>query len=139
MELPLTAPGDLPRALWPALRAALEFDPARRSTLPDLLRAFRSQRPTTSLLARGCAARADRPTDKDDRSSTPPTRPTSACISKASSTTCRCSSSTAREALDQPYRFEVELVSEKPDLDLDELLGNRPSSPSPPTAAASTA
>src|SRR5690606_11645016 len=28
-----------------------------------------------------------------------------------------------REALDQPYRFEVELVSEKPDLDLDELLG----------------
>ena len=28
-----------------------------------------------------------------------------------------------REALDQPYRFEVELVSEKPDLDLAELLG----------------
>jgi serine/threonine-protein kinase Stk1 len=52
MELPLTAPADLPRALWPALRAALEFDPARRSTLPDLLRAFRTQRPTTSLLAR---------------------------------------------------------------------------------------
>jgi serine/threonine-protein kinase Stk1 len=52
MELPLTAPADLPRALWPALRAALEFDPAKRSTLPDLLRAFRNQRPTTSLLAR---------------------------------------------------------------------------------------
>ncbi|WP_394560102.1 type VI secretion system tip protein TssI/VgrG [Aquipseudomonas alcaligenes] len=28
-----------------------------------------------------------------------------------------------REALDQPYRFEVELVSEKPDLNLAELLG----------------
>jgi type VI secretion system secreted protein VgrG len=30
---------------------------------------------------------------------------------------------TGREALDQPFRFEVELVSERPDLDLDELLG----------------
>ncbi|WP_153020707.1 type VI secretion system tip protein TssI/VgrG, partial [Pseudomonas sp. BMS12] len=28
-----------------------------------------------------------------------------------------------RESLDQPYRFEVELVSERPDLDLAELLG----------------
>ena len=29
-----------------------EFDPAKRSSLPDLLRAFRAQRPSTSLLTR---------------------------------------------------------------------------------------
>jgi len=52
MELPLTAPADLPRTLWPALRAALEFDPAKRCSLPDLLRAFRAQRPSASLLTR---------------------------------------------------------------------------------------
>lgn len=44
MELPLHAPIDLPRAVWPALRAALAFDPTRRGSLPDLLQAFRQPR-----------------------------------------------------------------------------------------------
>mgnify|MGYP007095741233 CR=1 FL=1 len=44
-----------------------------------------------------------------------------------------------REALDQPYRFEVELVSEKPDLDLAELLGKPAFLAFAPDAAASTA
>ena len=44
MELPLHAPTDLPRTVWPALRAALDFDPAQRSSLPDLLQACRTPR-----------------------------------------------------------------------------------------------
>lgn len=52
MELPLHAPADMPRALWPALRAALEFDPAQRSSLPRLLRAFREQQRPASRLPR---------------------------------------------------------------------------------------
>ena len=52
MEMPLTAPADLPRALWPTLRAALNSDPARRGNLPDLLRAFRAQPSSASLLTR---------------------------------------------------------------------------------------
>lgn len=52
MELPLTAPADLPRALWPTLRRALAFEPNQRGTLAELLHAFRAQQPATSLLAR---------------------------------------------------------------------------------------
>ncbi|MBB2494261.1 serine/threonine-protein kinase [Aquipseudomonas ullengensis] len=52
MELPLNAPADLPRPLWPALRAALAFDPTQRSSLPSLLQAFRAARQPTSRLPR---------------------------------------------------------------------------------------
>ena len=43
-----------------------------------------------------------------------------------------------REAISQPYRFDLELVSERPDLDLESLLHRRPSSPSRRMAAVST-
>lgn len=52
MELPLEAPTDLPRSLWPALRRALAFEPSQRGNLTELLHAFRAQQPATSLLAR---------------------------------------------------------------------------------------
>ncbi|MCY1308888.1 Protein kinase domain protein [compost metagenome] len=52
MQLPLTAPADLPRELWSTLRAALEFDPARRSNLRQLLQAFRNRHNTPAWLPR---------------------------------------------------------------------------------------
>lgn len=52
MELPLEAPTDLPRSLWPALCRALAFEPNQRGTLGELLHALRAQQPTHSLLAR---------------------------------------------------------------------------------------
>ncbi|HSC84396.1 MAG TPA: serine/threonine-protein kinase [Pseudomonas sp.] len=49
MELPLQAPADLPRNLWSALRAALAYDPAQRSSLAQLRQVFREQQPASRL------------------------------------------------------------------------------------------
>nr|WP_262410645.1 serine/threonine-protein kinase [Pseudomonas alcaligenes] len=59
MELPLTAPADLPRSLWPALRAALAFDPARRCSLSQLLQAFATVRQPATWLPRWLSRRQD--------------------------------------------------------------------------------
>lgn len=59
MELPLTAPADLPRQLWPVLRDALTFDPARRCSLPQLLQAFAMTRQPRAWLPRWLSRRQD--------------------------------------------------------------------------------
>jgi hypothetical protein len=137
LERELQAPANLPKHGWPALRTALSFNAAERTITAAQLRDALGA--TSSWLQRCDFGRNGRHSNRERFMFNPANETHFSLTLEDFTGDLQVLSFTGTEGISQPFRFDLELVSENPDLDLEKLLHKQAFLAFDPQATAFTA